>query len=72
MAGIPAPPLTPPIAATLMITDGTTTDGSTDTMTQEQQSDEGEYVVSDTNSEEDGTVNHGNSDDDDILPNITK
>ena len=73
MAGIPAPPLTPPQAVPLMLTNGNP-DMTTDSDEVEEFED-GEYIVSDDTQDDDnmGIEDNDESDDDnDIPPEITE
>ena len=79
MAGIPAPPLTPPQVLPLMLTNGNM-DGGTNS-DEAEEFEEGEYVVSDDTQESDDMedaeemqIEEGDksNDDDDIPPEITE
>jgi len=72
MAGMPTEPLTPPQALPLMIINGTRETEMEETTTHEQQFEDGEYVVSDTESEGDRMSYTNDSEDDDIPPDIAE
>ena len=73
MAGIPAPPLTPPQTGPLMLTNGDP-EATTDSEEVEEFED-GEYMVSDDTQDDDNMEiedSDESNDDDDIPPEITE